>query len=47
MAWPSRERLFPEGGVKGGKRHVTADENPAPDQQADDLHDDAELIGIG
>jgi hypothetical protein len=34
-------------GIEGGKRHVTAEEDPTPDQRADDLHDDAELIGIG
>jgi hypothetical protein len=31
-------------GMEAGQRHVTADEEPAPDEGADSLYDDTELI---
>src|SRR5690606_5578085 len=33
--------------VEGGQRHVAADEQPAPDQRTDTLHDDTALIDAG
>jgi hypothetical protein len=33
--------------MEDGQRHVAADEEPAPDQGADPLHDHTELIDVG
>jgi hypothetical protein len=42
---PGEDNL--QRGMEAGQRHVTADEELAPDEGADALHDHTELIDIG